>query len=274
MKIISLKTVFVLGFLFVALLLKAQNRNQAFDMANNSPKNGDINKRIHAGNTEYHVSIKGNDTNDGSVSNPFLTISRAAQAAQPGDIITVHAGTYRERINPPRGGISDSIRIIYRAAPDEKVVIKGSEVISNWVKVQTDVWQVKLPNSFFGRFNPYSDLIRGDWFDDKGRKHHTGAVYLNEEWLTEAASLEEVMKPVSANPLWFGQVEEDYTTIWAQFKDVDPNRQLVEINARQTIFYPDQPGRNFITVRGFIMKDAATPWAPPWNATWPTRTSP
>ena len=280
MKTISLKTMVAVGFLFVALLLKAQNGNLAFDyqLANNIQKNGDIsefslngdqvnelqaNNRIQVENREYHVSVKGNDTNDVSALNPFLTISRAAQAAQPGDIITVHTGTYRERINPPRGGTSDSLRIIYRAAPSEKVVIKGSEILTNWVKVQKNVWQAKLPNSFFGRFNPFSDLIHGDWFDDKGRKHHTGAVYLNEEWLTEAPCLEDVMKPVSVNPLWYSQVDDHYTTIWVQFKDVDPNRQLVEVNARQTVFYPDQPGRNFITVRGFIMKDAATPWAPP-----------
>jgi alpha-L-arabinofuranosidase len=280
MKTISLKIMVAVGFLFVALLLNAQNRNMAFDfdLANNSHKKGDIsefslngdqkhellaNNRIQVENKEYHVSVKGNDTNDGSALKPFLTISRASQAAQPGEIITVHAGTYRERINPPRGGTSDSMRITYQAAPGEKVVIKGSEVVTNWVKVQTDVWQAKLPNSFFGRFNPFSDFIHGDWFDDKGRKHHTGSVYLNEEWLTEAAGLDEVMKPVGTNPLWYSQVDDHYTTIWAQFKDVDPNRQLVEVNARQTVFYPDQPGRNFITVRGFIMKDAATPWAPP-----------
>lgn len=280
MKIISLKALLAFVFLSFALVIQAQNENLAFDfqLANNIQKHRDIsefslngdqineqhaNNSILGGNSEYHVSIKGNDTNDGSALKPFLTISRAAQAAQPGDIITVHAGTYRERINPPRGGTSDSMRITYQAAPGEKVEIKGSEVVTNWVKLQTDVWQAKLPNSFFGKFNPYSNLIKGDWFDDKGRKHHTGAVYLNEEWLTEAVSLEDVMKPVDANPLWYGQVDEQYTTIWAQFKDVDPNQQLVEINARQTVFYPDQPGRNFITVRGFIMKDAATPWAPP-----------
>ena len=39
---------------------------------------------------------------------------------------------------------------------------------------------------FSGDFNPYNDLIRGDWFDRKGRDHHTGAVYLNGDWLTEA----------------------------------------------------------------------------------------
>lgn len=32
---------------------------------------------------------------------------------------------------------------------------------------------------------------------------------------------------------------------------------------RRTVFYPDRPGRNYITVRGFTMRHAATPWAPP-----------
>jgi hypothetical protein len=63
--------------------------------------------------------------------------------------------------------------------------------------------------------------------------------------------------------LWFSQVDETNTTVWAQFKGVNPNEQLVEMNVRQTVFYPDKPGRNFITVRGFTMQHAATPWAPP-----------
>ncbi len=107
---------------------------------------------------EYHVSVNGNDTNDGTSQRPFKTISAAARVAQPGDVITVHEGVYRERISPPRGGESDEKRIVYQAAPGEKVEIKGSEVVKNWVKVQDDVWKVTLPNSFFGSFNPYSDL--------------------------------------------------------------------------------------------------------------------
>ena len=68
--------------------------------------------------------------------------------------------------------------------------------------------------------------------------------------------------PLNA-PLWFAQVDASSTTIWAQFPRVNPNEQLVEINVRRTVFYPDQPGRNYITVRGFTMRHAATPWAPP-----------
>jgi hypothetical protein len=56
-------------------------------------------------------------------------------------------------------------------------------------------------------------------------------------------------------------VAAENTRIRAQFKGVDPNRENIEINVRQSIFYPSEPGRNFITVRGFTMRHAATPWA-------------
>jgi alpha-N-arabinofuranosidase len=195
--------------------------------------------------SEFHVSVNGDDANDGSPQKPYGTISAAARIARPGDVITVHKGVYRERISPPRGGESDRKRIVYQAAPGEKVEIKGSEVVKNWVKV------------------PYSDLIHGDWFNPKGRKHHTGAVYLNGEWLAEAARLAEVLQPAATTPLWFAEVDKENTTIWAQFKGVNPREQLVEINVRRTVFYPEKTGIDYITVRGFTMQDAATPWAPP-----------
>ncbi len=212
---------------------------------------------------ELHVATTGKDDNPGTLAAPLRTIQRAADLAQPGDVITVHEGVYRERIAPPRGGRSDAERITYQAAPGETVEIKGSEVVNGWTRVEGDVWKVTLPNSFFGDFNPYSDLIRGDWFNPKGREHHTGAVYLNGQWLAEAAALDDVMKPAGETPLWFGRVENDSTTIWAQFKGADPNAQLVEINVRRTVFYPEKPGVNYITLRGFTLRQAATPWAPP-----------
>jgi len=211
----------------------------------------------------FHVAPGGNDAGPGTQAAPLRTIQRAADLAQPGDTITVHRGVYRERISPPRSGRSDEERIVYQAAAGEKVVIKGSERVTNWVKVQKDVWKATLPNAFFGGFNPYSDLIHGDWFDPMGRDHHTGAVYLNDDWLIEAATLDDVMKPMGSGALWFGRVNKENTTIWAQFKAIDPNQQQVEINVRQTVFYPEKTGIDYITVRGFTLEDAATPWAPP-----------
>ena len=214
---------------------------------------------LHA--AEYHVAPSGLDSNEGSKSEPFKTISAAAQIAQPGDVITVHEGTYRERVNPPRGGTSDDKRITYQAAPGEKVDVKGSEIVKGWERAGEGVWKVTLPNSFFGDFNPYSDVIKGEWHKDKGYPRHTGTVYLNGTWMDEESRLERVLAPIGKHPYWIAKVDENTTTIWAQFKEIDPNKELVEINVRQSVFYPDKPGRNYITVRGFTMCQAATPWS-------------
>ena len=374
---------------------------------------------------DYHVSPTGDDAADGTAAKPLRTIQAAADRAMPGDVVTVHAGTYRERIDPPRGGESDAKRIVYRAVPGEKVVIKGSEMIKQWQRVQEGVWKVVLPNSFFGNFNPYNDGITGEWYNTPrdGFDRHTGGVYLNGVWMDEARDLDQVLpRPVAGQqsgsedrglggktaaypgraidateedilyqtcrydlggyrfavpngeykvtlkfcephfrskgerifdvelqgkkvlsdfdifakvgqfvahdqsfdgievpdgelkidflnrvslacisgieiqggdyskkincggpewegyqrdpasdsggdavahgrPLWYAEVNEENTTIWAQFKGVDPNVETVEINVRQSVFYPSEPGRNFITVRGFTMRHAATPWA-------------
>jgi alpha-N-arabinofuranosidase len=217
--------------------------------------------------TEYHVSLQGRDANAGTSAAPFRTIQRAADAAQAGDTITVHEGIYRERVNPPRGGRSDAERIVYRAAPGETVEIRGSEIVRGWTRVTGDVWKTEIPSSLFGAFNPFADEIRGDWFDPKGRKHHTGAVYLDGEWLVEAASLEELRagtRLAGSDRLWFARVDAaGVTTVWARFPGANPNERTVEVNVRRAVFYPEAPGRNYITLRGFTLKHAATPWAPP-----------
>ena len=198
----------------------------------------------------YHVSSHGLDDNPGTEALPFKTISSAASVAEPGDTVTVHEGVYRERINPPRGGSSGQMRIVYQAAPGGSVVIKGSEIVKGWKKLEDDTWQVRIPNSFFGKFNPFDDLIRGDWFIRQDRDHHTGAVYLNGHWLAEAAKHKDVLNAVENDPLWFAAVDDTNTTIWAQFEGVDPNVEEVEINVRQSVFYPGETGKNYITVRG------------------------
>ena len=235
---------------------------------------------------EYHVSVKGNDKNTGSETSPFRTIGRAAQEAYPGDVITVHAGVYREWVNPPRGGESDDKRIVYRAAPGEKVEIKGSEQINTWKKDQNGLWKLVLPNIFFGDDHPYRELICGDWFSDHGRKHHTGEVFLNNRSLYEKESLEKAMNP-EQNQLdpegskytWYCETDEQNTTIWANFQKSDPNKELVEISVRRTCFYPEKQGVNYITISGFYISQAATQWAAPtaeqigmiathWNKGW------
>ncbi len=51
--------------------------------------------------TQYHVSAQAAKTNfAGSEADPFLTIGQAAAIARAGDEVIVHAGTYRESVDP------------------------------------------------------------------------------------------------------------------------------------------------------------------------------
>jgi hypothetical protein len=237
---------------------------------------------------EYHVSKEGSDTNNGSESSPFKTISTAVNYAYPGDVITVHTGTYREWVNPIRGGVSNTKRIVYRAAPGEKVEIKGSEEITGWEKEKDGVWKVTVENSLFGDYNPYQDSIYGDWFNRHGRVHHTGEVFLNGKSLFEKESIEKVFNPVADTRIldpegstytWYCESDANSTTIWANFHKADPNKELVEISARRTCIYSEKPGINFITISGFHISQAATQWGAPtaeqigmiathWNKGW------
>ena len=156
---------------------------------------------------EYHVSKVGNDNNVGSQEQPFLTIQRATALAQPGDVITIHEGVYRERVVPVRGGLSDTQRIVYQAAENEQVVISGADRVTGWKKEKNDTWSLTLPNEFFGDENPFDTQLYGSWYHADGRPNHAGIVFLNDERIRETFSLNEVMEPIKDQPRWYVEAD-------------------------------------------------------------------
>ncbi|MGW8552588.1 right-handed parallel beta-helix repeat-containing protein, partial [Streptomyces tubercidicus] len=218
--------------------------------------------------TTYYVSPSGSDSAAGTSAAPLKTINAAAQKAQPGDTVQVGAGIYREEVVLPRGGTSDTARITYKAAAGASVTVTGSDVFDTWTKVSGDVWQLKIAKSKFNGFNPYKEIVSGDWFDGYGRDHHRGMVYLNGAWLPEATSLAAVSSNASAS--WWPAVDATTgdATITAKFPGVDPNQGKVEVGMRGTVFKPAATNYNYITIRGFNLRNAATNWCAPTMGQW------
>ena len=208
---------------------------------------------------EIHVAKTGDNAGDGSQERPYLTIAKASEVAQPGDVVTVYAGTYREWVKPVRGGTGEDNRITYRAAPGEPATIKGSEQIASWTREEDGVWKVELPNAFFGNYNPYALNVSGGWLN-YGQWHHRGDVYRNGEAIYEKQTVDEVRKSEQS---WCCQVAEAVTTIRANFGNADPNAELTEINVRESLFMPEVTGLKYITVDGLHFAHAAANWAPP-----------
>jgi len=205
-----------------------------------------------------HVAKNGNDANPGTSAQPYLTINHAAQQAQPGDVVAVHAGLYRETVKPARGGTDEAHRIVYTTAGDGEVAIKGSEEINNWTPHGGDVWRVTLPNGYFGDYNPYSARHPQGGGGDFFPVYTAGDVYLNEQAYSQKGSLSNVQ---SSPNTWYAEVAGGNTTIYANFDGEDPNAKLAEINVRKQIFAPDVWGLGYITVDGFTMKHAANTYS-------------
>ncbi len=207
---------------------------------------------------------------DGSISHPFKTISEAALVARAGDIVLVAPGVYREWVKPAASGTEDD-RIVYKSTAKGEAIITGSEELRGWEPFE-NLWRVRIPNSFFGDYNPYTTEINGDWFRVSDNNPHTGDIYLNGRSMQEVFDLSFCMHPVRnkkswlpelSEYVWFTAQEDNNTVIYANFQGQNPNEENVEFSTRRACFFPLEMGINNITVSGFTIRNAATQWAPP-----------
>jgi len=230
----------------------------------------------------YHVSQAPNasDENPGTAEAPFRTVSHAAQIAQPGDTVLVHAGIYRECVRPVRGGTGPDNMITYQAAPGEKVILRGSELFSpQWQPVvegasaDTDFVKADLPEDFFevhprlsavyGKptiYNPFRTAITvgptsfAERYQIEERPEPprlmVGEVYAVGKPLIQRVTLEECrLLPGSY------YISPDGRTLYVNFPLFA--KGPVELPVREQVFAPAFRGLGYIRVRGFIMEQGA-----------------
>ena len=217
-----------------------------------------------------YVNAAAGHAGNGTREMPFRQIGEAAAIARPGDEVLVAPGIYREYVDPVSAGTEDA-RIVYRSTEPLKAVITGAEKVSHWKPFRGNVYVARVDNGIFGRYNPYTTYVYGDWYF-AGRSKHTGAVYLNDKMLYEASSVEECEKgevnecswdPEGSTYKWYAEQDGSETVIYANFQGKNPNEENVEINVRRECFMPSKTEVGYITVSGFSVNKAATTWAPP-----------
>ena len=143
-----------------------------------------------------------------------------------------------------------------------------------------------MSNKIFGDWNPYAEKLDGDWLCGPKGTHwiHLGEVYINGVSMFEATSMDDLYKadvrlsgwqafpddekelipnPEQTKYRWYATVDNESTTIFCNFNELDPNENVIEINVRKACFYPEKNGLNYITVRGFEIAHAACPFTPP-----------
>ncbi|MBE5786045.1 MAG: hypothetical protein E7324_00725 [Clostridiales bacterium] len=218
----------------------------------------------------YHVNQSAPRDGDGSKGRPFRHIGDAALLAKAGDEILVYPGIYREYVSPKNGG-DECAPIVYRSVAPLGAVITGAEILSDWKKVDHNLWTARVDNGIFGNYNPYTTEVFGDWYFAPSVRH-TGCVYMNDRALYEAETMEELIAGAPYAPSWEPEYsiykwlavqDGNETVFYANFQDQDPNQQKIEINVRRRCFFPEETGRGYITLSGFKIEKAATTWAPP-----------
>lgn len=92
-----------------------------------------------------YVSPQGNDSNPGTISLPWRTISKAIKTAEPGATIYIRGGTYHEKVSIYQSGLQDMpIRLI--AFPGENPIVDGENhlpdpggallnIFGDWVEI-------------------------------------------------------------------------------------------------------------------------------------------
>ena len=216
----------------------------------------------------YFVNKSGNDKNKGTRKSPFLTISKGAEKAQPGDTVFVCEGTYRERVAPARGGIAGK-SIVYMGEPNKNVIIKGSDIWKpKWNKLSSSIYYAVPDEKMFNddcykdNKNPFKVASSSTPYEREGKAeinfgykgdstiiYTIGQVFVNGEMYIQHPFLSEVK---TTERSWY--YDQKTGNIYIHFVNDEPQKQTVEISTRRRIFAPHKRQLGYITVQGFVME--------------------
>jgi len=94
---------------------------------------------------DYYVSPSGSDSSPGTLSQPFLTIQKAASVMAAGDTAFIRAGVFRETVPPANSG-TQYAPITYMPYNGESVTVSGADVIpaSSWTLSNGNIYKAPM----------------------------------------------------------------------------------------------------------------------------------
>jgi len=228
------------------------------------------------------------DDNPGSSQLPFKTIDKAAQIVEPGDIVIVKPGIYREHIKLKRSGESGA-PITFLADPPHSVIISGADIFKGWQKVEGEepIYSIKWTYRFIINVRPDGSLVENHPDDEEHKLWGRAELVvvdgklclpaltlddLRKAWHLHSSALKEnkpspVLQPPLPNlggpfgGMFFADTKNQILHLWLS-DGSDPNLHQVECATRGELFglspWENPQGVQFIQVRGFVFRHSAT----------------
>lgn len=217
------------------------------------------------------------DENPGSDAQPLLTIGGAAALVQPGDVVQIHTGVYREAVVITASGTAEQ-PIRFEAAPGAHVVVTGADLIRQWQPEEAEEGENVYSTDWPHRFITWTKMgthPSDDYHKLIGRAEQ---VFFNGYPLRQVLSREKLTRGTFFVD---GEARRLHAQADSNIKLTDRNAR-VEASVRGTIWEvqgdyvvtrgitfryaanPAQRGMAVLRGRGAVVEDCAFEWA---NAT-------
>jgi hypothetical protein len=209
--------------------------------------------------TTYYVAKTGNNSNPGSSASPFLTVQKAADVVQPGDIVVVRPGVYKERIIMKTSGTASS-PIIFRGEPGA-IIDGGDSFPGKWSLApgyDPSLGVYRLAFSDAG-YNGVSVIPNHTTWQDK---YITHVHYYNQaqgDYYNYALNM--LGQPASAS-VWDGleaisvNVQQGGNFVYLRFRHPkNPNNENVTIAPLGRGAF-ELSNKHFVNIEGFLVKNA------------------
>ena len=187
----------------------------------------------------YYVSPYGNNNNQGTTASaPLKTINRALEKVVAGDTVYLRGGTYREQVEVKRPGAAGK-PIIIAAYPGEVPTIKGSDVVTGWVRHSGNIWKkVGWP------YNSQQVFMNFDAGNTKSLQQIGMPSPYYGSW-QYPAPVGSGLANMAAGRFWY---DRGGKVLYVQLPDnSDPNGRVMEASARWRVLFMHHP---YIHVKG------------------------